>query len=97
MKISIVIPTYNEAKNIEGLIKDILIVSSNHKIKTNIIVVDDNSPDGTSEVVKKFKENNPQVILIQRKGKLGLGTAYIKGIKYVLENLDSEINNDHGC
>ena len=91
MKISIVIPTYNEAKNIEELIKDILMVSNNYKIKTNIIVVDDNSPDGTSEVVKKVKEYNHSVILIQRKGKLGLGTAYIKGIKYVLENLDSEI------
>ena len=91
MKISIIIPTYNEAKNIEELIKDLLIVSNNYKIKTNIIVVDDNSPDGTSEVVKKVKEYNHSVILIQRKGKLGLGTAYIKGIKYVLENLDSEI------
>ena len=91
MKVSLVIPTYNEAKNIEGLIKDILMVSNNYKIKTNIIVVDDNSPDGTSEVVKKVKEYNHSVILIQRKGKLGLGTAYIKGIKYVLENLDSEI------
>jgi len=91
MKISIIIPTYNEAKNIEGLIKDILAISNNHKLHTNIIVVDDNSPDGTSEVVKKIKENNPSVILIQRKGKLGLGTAYIEGIKYVLKNLDSEI------
>jgi dolichol-phosphate mannosyltransferase len=52
----------------------------------NILVIDDNSPDGTAEIVKRISEKDPRVHLIQRPGKLGLGTAYIEGFKYALAN-----------
>lgn len=80
MNIIVIIPTYNEAENIESLISKVLSVYPG----INVLVVDDNSPDGTANIVKKIMEKEPRVHLIQRKGKLGLGTAYIEGFKYAL-------------
>jgi dolichol-phosphate mannosyltransferase len=82
MKAIVIVPTYNEAENIANLIDKIFSVDSN----LNILVVDDNSPDGTAEIVKRISEKDPRVHLIQRPGKLGLGTAYIEGFKYALAN-----------
>lgn len=81
MRSIVVIPTYNEAENIEKLINKIFsVVPAIH-----ILVVDDNSPDGTAQIVENIMLNNPNVHLIIRKGKFGLGTAYIEGFKYALE------------
>ncbi len=91
MKTSIIIPTYNEAENIKELINKLTDVFNKNNIPANIVVVDDNSPDGTSEIVKEIMKSNDIVRLIQREGKLGLGTAHIKGMKYVLENLNPDL------
>jgi dolichol-phosphate mannosyltransferase len=82
MKAIVIVPTYNEAENIANLINKIFSVDSN----LNILVIDDNSPDGTAEIVKRISEKDPRVHLIKRPGKLGLGTAYIEGFKYALAN-----------
>jgi dolichol-phosphate mannosyltransferase len=76
-------PTYNEAGNIPRLIPEIL-AQSNSDVNFSVLVVDDHSPDGTADEVRKM--NSPRVHLIERPGKMGLGTAYIDGIKYALEN-----------
>lgn len=90
-KVTIVIPTYNERENIGGLIEKIFEVFHKNNIDGNIIVVDDNSPDGTSGAVEKIKENEDYPIeLIERPKKLGIGSAYISGFKKALE-LDSDV------
>lgn len=78
MKIALVIPTYNEAENIINLIRAI----KSQKLNIKIIVVDDASPDGTGKLVSKI----PDVVLISRKSKLGLGSAYKEGFKYALSH-----------
>lgn len=82
MKTIVIIPTYNEAENIEKLIKKIFEVKSD----IHILVVDDNSPDGTALVVEKLMDSDKRLHLIKRSGKLGLGTAYIEGFKFALRN-----------
>lgn len=81
----IIIPTYNECDNIEDLIFSIF--KKLKQISAHVLVIDDNSPDGTGEVVKKlikiqYRDN---LFLMQREKKLGLGTAYIKGFKWGLQ------------
>lgn len=82
MKSIVIIPTYDELNNIKKLVPEILDLYSD----LDILIVDDNSPDGTGDYIRKLGENNPRVKLICRKGKLGLGTAYVAGYKYMLEN-----------
>jgi len=78
----VIIPTYNERDNIEKVIR--LIFSLPHDF--HVLVVDDNSPDGTAELVRKLITKFPeQLFLESRKGKLGLGTAYIHGFKWALK------------
>ena len=96
MKTVIVIPTYNEADNIEKLIKKIFTLSIP---ELEIIVVDDNSPDGTGEKVKNT--NHSPIHLIQRKEKLGLGSAYIAGFTKALDfgadfifEMDADFSHD---
>lgn len=81
-KVLIIIPTFNEIENIENIIKDIYAIDSN----LEILIVDDNSPDGTGTHVKKLQNNFDKLHLIEREGKLGLGTAYVFGFKYALKN-----------
>jgi dolichol-phosphate mannosyltransferase len=83
MKIAVIIPTYNEQKNIEKIIKAVLGLKISG---LEIIIVDDNSPDGTAKLVETLKEKNSIVHLIWRPKKMGLGTAYIAGFKYALKN-----------
>ncbi len=78
----VIIPTYNEKENIERIIKNVFSLQRNF----HVLVVDDNSPDKTAEIVKSLMPVYPdQLFLIERKGKSGLGTAYIEGFKWVLE------------
>lgn len=78
----VIIPTYNEKENIEAIISKTFSIS-NH---VHILVVDDGSPDGTANIVKRLQERFVnRLFLLERKGKLGLGTAYIAGFKYALE------------
>lgn len=76
----VVIPTYNEAENIEKLITEVMGAAEG----VRVLIVDDNSPDGTSDVVRKITEKKPNVLLETRPGKLGLGTAYVHGFKRAL-------------
>jgi dolichol-phosphate mannosyltransferase len=76
----VVIPTYNEADNIERLIEEVTGAVEGIRV----LVVDDNSPDGTSDIVRGISEKNPNVLLETRPGKLGLGTAYVHGFKRAL-------------
>lgn len=78
----IIIPTYNEKENIERMIRTLLALEHSF----DVLVVDDGSPDGTAAIVKRMMELFPaRVHLIERSGKLGLGTAYIAGFKWALE------------
>ncbi len=78
----VIIPTYNEKENIGRIIQAVL----NLLIPFDILVVDDNSHDGTDKIIKDLQNQHPDRIhLLQRPGKLGLGTAYILGFKYGLE------------
>ncbi len=92
MKILVIVPTYNESQNIEKLLNEI----TGQKINgLDVLVVDDNSPDGTGELLKRFSEKHPAVQLLERSEKLGLGTAYVTGFKYALErNYDLIIEMD---
>lgn len=82
MKTLIIVPTYNERENIAPLLQDIL----NLKQGYHILVVDDNSPDGTGEVVQQIRQTNPEVHLLSRPAKQGLGRAYIAGFQWGLAN-----------
>jgi len=78
----VIIPTYNELENIPKLIPKILQKDQS----LEVLVVDDNSPDGTAEFVEEESKNNNKVHLIKRTAKMGLGTAYIEGFKYAIKN-----------
>lgn len=79
----VIIPTYNEKENIEKMIRKVFSL----KTPFNLLIVEDNSPDGTAKIVKKLQKEFPkQLHILERKGKLGLGTAYIAGFNWALEN-----------
>ncbi|MBW1295298.1 polyprenol monophosphomannose synthase [Aquimarina litoralis] len=79
----VIIPTYNEIENVERIIKNVLALQRDF----DILIVDDNSPDGTAAKVKELQEiYQENLFLVEREGKLGLGTAYITGFKWALEN-----------
>lgn len=97
-KALIIIPTYNEAENIVKLINEILALQINNTV-LEILIVDDNSIDGTSALVKNL--NSAKVHVIDRERKMGLGTAYIRGFKYAIENnydyvyeMDADFSHD---
>ena len=81
----VIIPTYNEKENIENIIRA---VTSRQEHTFNILVIDDGSPDGTADIVKRLMQDEFQdrLFLVERSGKLGLGTAYIAGFKWALEH-----------
>ena len=82
MKYLVIIPTYNELENIFQIINNVLLQSR----YLHILVVDDNSPDKTYEVVEELASANNRIFLIKRAGKFGLGSAYVEGFKYAIEN-----------
>jgi len=78
----VIIPTYNEIENIHSVIDAVLAQGP----QFSVLIVDDNSPDGTGEVVNILKQKESRIHLLQRAGKLGLGTAYIAGFRYGLSH-----------
>lgn len=97
MKALVIIPTYNEADNIKKTIQ--LLFKSAKDV--DVLVVDDKSPDKTANVVKKMMKKDKRISLIERKGKEGLGTAYIAGFKFALERdydrileMDADLSHD---
>jgi len=96
MKTLVVFPTYNEKDNIAFLVEGVL-----NTIPVNVLIVDDNSPDGTGEIAKALADQYESVSFIAREGKLGLGTAHIRGIQYAIEQgfdyvvtMDSDRSHD---
>jgi len=93
----VIIPTYRERENIEAIIRAI----SSLSVPFDILIIDDNSPDGTAAIVKEMQPAYPNLHLIERAGKLGLGTAYITGFKWALEKnydyifeMDADFSHD---
>jgi dolichol-phosphate mannosyltransferase len=81
MKSLIIIPTYNEKDNIAAIID----VTLKQDEQIEILIVDDNSPDKTAQIVKSLMQDNHRIHLIEREGKLGLGSAYLQGFAWALE------------
>ena len=79
----VIIPTYNEKENIEAIIRKVFSLDGEY----NVLIIDDGSPDGTATIVKRLQEEFPdKLFMIERSGKLGLGTAYLTGFKWALEH-----------
>ena len=78
----VIIPTYNEKENIEKIVRKVFSLP----IPFSILIVDDGSPDGTAAIVKSLQKEFSELFLVERSGKSGLGTAYIRGFKYALEH-----------
>lgn len=96
----VIIPTYNEKENIEAIIRA---VTGLQEHAFDILIIDDGSPDGTADIVKRLmaEEFKDRVFLLERQGKLGLGTAYIAGFKWALEHhyeyvfeMDADFSHD---
>ncbi len=82
MRKLIIIPTYNERENIEAMVAKVLSLPGDY----SLLVVDDGSPDGTAAIVRNLMTDYPErLFLVEREGKLGLGTAYIAGFRWALE------------
>ena len=97
MKTLIISPTYNEIKNIKSLVKQVFDLDLGY----HLLIVDDNSPDGTALKVKELQSTYPNLHLEERPGKAGLGTAYLFGFKWALENnydhivqMDADLSHD---
>jgi dolichol-phosphate mannosyltransferase len=96
MKVLTVLPTYNEALNIDSMFEKLLQFEF-----IDILAVDDNSQDGTAQKVKEWMSKTERINLIQREGKLGLGTAYVRGFKWGLQRnydcffeIDADLSHD---
>ena len=97
MKTLIVVPTYNERENLAPLLAEIF----SYAPATDILIVDDNSPDGTGALADKMSEEDARIHVLHRSGKQGLGTAYILGFKYAIDNhydaafeMDADFSHD---
>ena len=93
----IIIPTYNERDNIDRLLRRVMDLP----FALHVLIVDDGSPDGTADIVKSWMSREPRVHLLQRPGKMGLGSAYRDGFRYALENgaeyifeMDADFSHD---
>jgi dolichol-phosphate mannosyltransferase len=80
MKALVIVPTYNERENLEELVRRIF----DQKLPTEVLVVDDNSPDGTGTLADEMAARDPRVHVMHRPGKMGLGSAYVAGFKWAL-------------
>jgi len=97
MRTLVIIPTYNEHENIVRIVPEILASSD----WVFVLIVDDNSPDGTGEIVDNMAKEDPRVRVLHRAGKLGLGSAYIEGFRYALREgfeyvmeMDADFSHD---
>jgi dolichol-phosphate mannosyltransferase len=97
MKCLVIIPTYNESENVQQIITAVLAQVE----QLHVLIVDDNSPDGTAGIVESMIENDTRIHLIRRAGKLGLGSAYVTGFKYAIEQgyeliiqMDADFSHD---
>ncbi|MEY4629341.1 MAG: hypothetical protein RLZZ595_1667 [Bacteroidota bacterium] len=98
MKKLVIIPTYKERENVQHILQAIFVLNQDF----HVLVIDDNSPDGTAQIVKDIQiENADRLFLIERSGKLGLGTAYITGFQWALEHdydfifeMDADFSHD---
>ena len=97
MKTLIIIPTYNEAENLQPLLEAVF----SFVVATDILIVDDNSPDGTGDLADAIAAKDARVHVLHRSGKLGLGTAYIAGFKYAIAHgydtafeMDADFSHD---
>ena len=82
----IIVPTYNERENIDELLEKVFGLG----LDLGVLIVDDNSPDGTGDRVVELKESNDRLNILRRPGKMGLGSAYIAGFKWALANTDAK-------
>jgi dolichol-phosphate mannosyltransferase len=79
----VIIPTYNERDNIERMVRKVMSLAE----RFHLLIIDDGSPDGTAPIVEKLqKEYTNRLFLVERRGKLGLGTAYIRGFRWAIEH-----------
>lgn len=86
MNVTVIIPTYNERENVERIVNEVF----HYAPHANILIVDDNSPDGTSAIVKNLQKNKPQLHLLLRQRKEGLGKAYIHAFEHALRTLSPD-------
>jgi dolichol-phosphate mannosyltransferase len=93
----VIIPTYNESSNIEKIINIILAVSP----QLDVLIIDDNSPDNTAQIIRNMRKKNPRLHLLTRPRKMGLGTAYVMGFDYALKHsydyafeMDADFSHD---
>lgn len=101
METLVIIPTYNERENVETVINKVLGLG----VDAGVLVVDDNSPDGTGDLVEKLRGKDDRINLLRRPSKMGLGSAYIAGFKWALENtaaqfvfeMDADLSHDPGA
>lgn len=78
----VIIPTYNEKENVENIVRCVFSLEP----EFDILIIEDNSPDGTADIVRNLQKEFSRLHMLERKGKLGLGTAYIAGFKWGLEH-----------
>jgi dolichol-phosphate mannosyltransferase len=93
----VIIPTYKERENIEAIVKSI----TSLPVAFDILIIDDNSPDGTAAIIKDLQKTNQNLFIVERPGKLGLGTAYLVGFNWALERgysyiyeMDADFSHD---
>ncbi len=85
MKVSVILPMYNERENIVPLVTSIAYVTQKAKMPVTMVIIDDNSPDGTGKIADKLAAKYP-IHVIHRPGKLGLGSAYLAGFSFALQH-----------
>ncbi len=87
MKSLIIIPTYNEKENIASIVREVLAITAQHleKHPVELLIVDDGSPDGTGQIADQIAQSEKRLHVLHRKGKLGLGSAYVAGFQWGLE------------
>lgn len=97
MKVLVIIPTYNELDNVKKMIPEIL----DNNTSFNLLIVDDNSPDGTGKLIESLTASEPRLHLLSRDKKRGLGTAYVAGFRYAIANgydviiqMDADFSHD---
>ena len=97
MKALVIIPTYNERENLEQIVSEVLRQDS----RLQVLIVDDNSPDGTGEIADQISQSNGKVFVLHRQKKAGLGQAYVAGFKFALQKefdcifeMDADFSHD---